>query len=143
MNRLPRQIEIPAACAIAAILIAIPAAAQEEDVLVQQAGDRLITGTGDPTVGLATLGPRVARAFFGSSYVVDDPGFNSIGTSSGSIPPGAAALPGGADLRWDFLPMKVDGLLSNLLYWNGIGTAAGALVGAALGSTRCRPRSHV
>ena len=98
------------------------ASAQHFDVLVQDVGGRLTTGTGDPNSGAGALGTRTFLGRFDSTYAVDDPGFNSVGAGAGTIPAGANALPGNADLSWDFLPMKVDGLVSNLMYWNGAGS---------------------
>ena len=113
-----------AACLVAALWPDSPATAQHSDVLIQDVAGKLTTGTGNPDSGVGALGTRTFIGLFNSTYAVDDPGFNSIGTGAGTIPPGASALPGNADLSWDFMPMKVDGFTSNLLYWNGAGTTA-------------------
>jgi hypothetical protein len=101
-----------------------PASAQHLDILSQDVGGKLTTGTTDfiPDPPVTTLNIRAFSRFLSSGFVANDPGFNSIGSSSGTIPAGSGALPGGADLSWDFLPMKVDGVASDLLYWNGVGS---------------------
>jgi hypothetical protein len=124
------------ALAVGSALWATTAYAQHHDILVQDVGQRLATGAADFDGGNMQLGARVFTAFFDSFYAVDNPGFNSIGAGSGSLPAGSSALPGNRDLMWDFLPMKVAGYESNLLYWNGAGTMASDVAfGAAPGPT--------
>ena len=103
------------------------AAAQHADVLVQAIDVRLATGNADFDSGSWTLGRRVFSAEFSTVFSVSNPGFNSLAATSASMPAGASALPGNAALRWDFLPMKIDGVLSNLLYWDGTGTTEAAV----------------
>jgi hypothetical protein len=105
------------ACASANI-----ASAQHFDVQVQSVSNKLTTGTGDFDDNSFTLGLRVWSRYFPTGFAANNPGFNAIGTTTGTPPPGSDALPGGADLVWDFLPMKVSGYASNLLYWNGVGS---------------------
>jgi hypothetical protein len=124
------------ALAVGSSFWATTAFAQHHDILVQDVGQRLATGAADFDGGNMQLGARVFTAFFDSFYAVDNPGFNSIGAGSGSLPAGSSALPGNSDLMWDFLPMKVDGYESNLLYWNGAGTVTSDVAfGAAPGPT--------
>jgi hypothetical protein len=42
------------------------------------------------------------------------------------------ALPGSTPLRWDFLPLKIDGSMQNLFYWNGSGATEGEVAFGAL-----------
>jgi hypothetical protein len=114
-------------CAIVVIAIAKNARAQHLDVQVQSVDGRLTTGAADFENGGFTLGLRVWTRFFNSEYAVNNPGFNAGGTNTGVIPPGSAALPGGAALWWDFLPMKLGGTTSNLLYWNASGGSPGSV----------------
>jgi hypothetical protein len=113
---------IPLLVVVALICATRSAAAQHADVLVQAVDGRVATGSADFDSGSWTLGRRVFSAEFSSIFSVSNPGFNSLAASSASLPAGAAALPGSTALRWDFLPMKIDGVLSNLLYWHGAGS---------------------
>jgi len=101
------------------------AKAQHADVLVQVADGRLATGSADFDSGAWTLGKRVYSTEFASIFSVNDPGFNALAAGSPSLPAGASALPGSTLLRWDFLPLKIDGSLQNLFYWNGNGATEG------------------
>jgi hypothetical protein len=89
------------------------------DVLNQQVNGQLVTGTGDFDHDQWTLGERVFHRDFGSTFAINNPGFNSIGAGSPDMPAGAQALPGGSVLSWDFLPMKIGNLSQNLFYWDG------------------------
>lgn len=115
--------------------IAAPAGAQHLDVQVQSEAGKLATGFGDYDGGSYTIGARVFDRLFNPSFAINDPGFNAIGTTTGTLPPGSDALPGFTDLYWDFLPMKVDGYASNLLYWDGNGTADDVSFGPAPAET--------
>jgi hypothetical protein len=104
--------------------------------MAQHAGDifnhdvegRLVTGSADPDSGMVTMGTRVYSGVFDLSFAVNDPGWNSLGAGSPKMPAGAQALPPNSDLEWDFLPMKIDGTIANLFYWDGTGDVAfGAL----------------
>ena len=109
---------------IGAVLVVLGsqnANAQHADVLVQVADGRLTTGSADFDSGEWTLGRRVYTAEFSSIFSVNNPGFNALAAASPSLPAGATALPGNAPLGWDFLPMKSDGALWNLFYWDGLG----------------------
>jgi hypothetical protein len=95
------------------------ARAQHLDVLVQQKNGGLVTGTGDFDHDQWVLGERVFHRDFGSTFALNQPGFNSIGDGSPDMPAGAQALPASAALSWDFLPMTINGATRNLFYWNG------------------------
>ena len=107
---------------IVLVRLASPAAAQHFDIQVQAVDGKLTTGAADFDDGSFTLGQRVWTRFMNSSYAVNNPGFNAAGTMTGTPPPGSAALPGAANLNWDFLPMKVGDVTSSLLYWDGVAT---------------------
>ena len=96
------------------------ARAQHFDVLVQQRAGHLVTGTADFDNNQWTLGRRVWSRDFGTSYAINGPGFNALGSGSPSLPAGSQALPGNAPLSWDFLPMTIDATSQNLFYWNGL-----------------------
>jgi hypothetical protein len=103
------------------------ACAQHLDILVQSVDGRLVTGATDFDVPVGmppvtTLGVRVYAQTFDSLFAVDEPGFNSVGATTGTVPPGAEPLPGDLELMWDFLPMNAGAVASNLLYWDGAGT---------------------
>src|SRR2546423_553780 len=97
-----------------------PAWGQHFDVLAQQMNGKLVTGTADFDTNTWLIGLRVFHRDFDSDYAINNPGFNSLAATSPSMPAGAQALPGNTDLSWDFLPMTINNILSqNLFYWNG------------------------
>ncbi len=102
--------------------VAADAYAQHADVLVQVVDGRLATGSADWESGQWTLGRRVYPTEVDSFAAVNNPGFNALVANSYSLPAGATALPGGVALGWDFLPMKIDGVLQNAFYWDGLGS---------------------
>jgi hypothetical protein len=102
--------------------VAADAHAQHADVLVLVVDGRLVTGNAEPDSGEWTLGRRVYPTEVDSFASVNNPGFNALVANSASLPAGATALPGGAALGWDFLPMKIDGVLQNAFYWDGLGS---------------------
>ena len=103
-----------------------PALAQDLDIIAQAMNGQVVTGAvnvdDDPTDPDADMGIHIHTRSFDELFVLTEPGFNAIGSNSGNVPAGTQALPGGANLEWDFLPMKVGGYASTLLYWNGAGT---------------------
>lgn len=108
------------ACTSLAALLSMTAAAvaQHVDVLVWDEGGKVGVGLYDYDNVVATES-RVHLARFDSFYSVNNPGFTAF--------PGADAVPGNAELRWDYLPMTVDtgphaGYESTLLYWDGEST---------------------
>lgn len=96
-----------------------PARAQHVDVMVLQVHGRLATGAGDFESGEWTLGQRVYSREFDSDFLVNNPGFNSLGAGSALLPPGSKPLPAVTNLSWDFLPMAIGSAMSNLFYWDG------------------------
>ena len=95
----------------------VQAGAQHVDILVWDNGGKIGVGQYDYDNLLATE-TRVHLARFDSFYSVNNPGFTAFA--------GPDALPGNADLTWEFLPMTVDsgphaGHASTLLYWDGDG----------------------
>ncbi|WP_428304460.1 hypothetical protein [Lacipirellula sp.] len=103
------------------------AGAQHADVLVQTLGNRLATGNADFDSGAWTLGRRVYPSEFGSNWSVNNPGFNALAANSPSMPVGASRLPGNTSLTWDFMPMKIGGVLQNAFYWDGVGSTVAAV----------------
>jgi hypothetical protein len=112
-------------CLAAILASSQPAFAQHNDVLVQGVDLKLTTGTVNLSVTppLTALHVRVFSRTLPAGFAVNNPGFNAIGTSSGTVPPGSEALPGDTDLNWDFLPMKTAQGQASLLYWNAQGSA--------------------
>jgi hypothetical protein len=100
------------------------ALAQRGDVWLSHdaATDKIAVGAVDESGATLTPGVRVFEAILTPDSSVNDPGFNAIGATTGTVPPGFDALPGDADLFWDFLPMKIGEVTSSLMYWNGAGT---------------------
>jgi hypothetical protein len=92
------------------------------DVLTLQENGRLVTGESvcndaGCTTQQTVLGERVFFNEFPATFFVTKPGFASPGTGSAAIPDGTQALPATTDLSWDFLPFTIDGVGSNLFYW--------------------------
>lgn len=99
------------------LLTASIAGAQHVDILLWDDDGQIGVGQYDYD-NLIASETRVHLARFDAFYSVNNPGFTAF--------PGPDALPGNANLEWDFLPMTVDsgphtGYESTLLYWDGIG----------------------
>ncbi len=97
------------------MLLTLDATAQHVDVLVWDEGGKVGVGLYDYDNLIATE-TQVHLARFDSLYSVNNPGFTAFA--------GSDAVPGNAELRFDFLPMTVDegphaGYESTLLYWDG------------------------
>ena len=89
-----------------------------EGVIVQALGDRLVIGAGDDSPGGQQLGQRVVGDVLPPVGVDDNPSFFSF-----SPPPvGFDALPVGGLVQWDFLPITIDGVTSNLFHWDATGS---------------------
>ncbi|MEM9656884.1 MAG: hypothetical protein AAF961_00850 [Planctomycetota bacterium] len=102
---------------VVAAALSDSAKGQHVDVLVYDAGGSVGVGLFDFDSG-ASDERRVHIGRFDPIYAVNNPGFTSFA--------GSNALPGGVDLKWDFLPMTVDlgpheGYESTLLHWDGQG----------------------
>jgi hypothetical protein len=98
------------------------ARAQHLDVLNEQINGQLVTGDGNFDADTWILGGRVFHRDLASGtngLQGNNPGFNAIGAGSSDMPVGAQALPPSTPLSWDFLPMTISGVSSNLFYWNG------------------------
>jgi len=98
------------------------AVAQHYDVLIQRQDNKIVIGAADFDQVSFTIGARVFSRDFDSDYEIDDPGFNSLSNTSPFIPAGYSALPVSSPVNWDFLPMKVETTIANLMYWNGLDT---------------------
>lgn len=85
--------------------------------IVQALGDRLLIGTGDDSPGGQQIGQRVFGSVLPSSGVDRDPSFFSLSPA----PAGFDALPIGGLVYWDFLPITIDGVTSNLFHWDSHG----------------------
>ena len=94
--------------------------AQHADVLVQQVGGQLVTGSADFDTNRWTLGRRVYSGEFDGDFTVNSPGFNALAAGSSSLPAGSEALPSGAPLAWDFLSMRLEPQRTNLFFWDGL-----------------------
>lgn len=99
-------------------LVASSAGAHKGGIIVQSVGGRLVTGFDNETSGTQSIGDRAFSLLFPSSLANDVPSFLSFRTP----PAGSEALPVGTQLFWDFLPMNIDGVTSNLLYWDAAGS---------------------
>ncbi|MEQ8847342.1 dockerin type I repeat-containing protein [Botrimarina sp.] len=91
--------------------------ADGQGVLLQQQHGRLVVGYDDDTPGGQAIGARAFGELLPSNGLSQDPSFLSLT----SPPAGSESLPVGVDVYWDFLPMTVGGVTSNLLHWDGKG----------------------
>ncbi len=110
---------------VAGVVISIVAGsgiarAQHFDVLVQQQEGALVTGSADFDSNQWTLGRRVFLRDFDEDFAINNPGFNALGSAAPNLPFGSGALPASEALSWDFLPMEIAAVGSNLFYWNGL-----------------------
>jgi hypothetical protein len=98
------------------------ARAQHLDLLNEQINGQLVTGDGNFDADTWILGGRVFHRDLASGtngLQGNNPGFNAIGAGSSDMPVGTQPLPPSTPLSWDFLPMTIGGMSSNLFYWNG------------------------
>ncbi len=95
-----------------------PVGAHKGGIIVQAHNGRLVTGFDDESSGVQTIGDRAFSLLFPSSLANDVPSFLSFRTA----PAGSEPLPAGTELFWDFLPMHIGGVTSNLMYWDASGT---------------------
>jgi hypothetical protein len=96
-----------------------PAAAAVQDVLLQTVGGKIVTGIVDDQNFLGSLGGRIHRGNFLTNFRSANPGFVALATGNANMPPGAAGFPSNHDVSFDFVPMTISPLASNLLYWDG------------------------
>lgn len=111
---------------LVAAALAMPGAAvaQHSDVLLQRGGNKIVTGSANFTEFSWTIGARVFARDFDGDYLIDNPGYNALSSSSPFLPMGYSALPASSPVGWDFLPMKIEDTVANLMYWNGSDTNA-------------------
>lgn len=118
----------PITC-VAAVSLAtfLPAWANAHNggVVVQLQNGRVVVGSDNEQPGTdPNMAVRVFPSLFRDElYGQDIPSFLSLSTP----PLGYDALPPGVNVYWDFLPMHVNGVTSNLLYWNGQGTTVSSV----------------
>ncbi len=89
------------------------------DVLAQQINGQLVTGAANFDTNTYSLGLRSWSRELPSNYQHDGPGYNAQGAGAPLLPAGSQALPPGATLSWDYWPMRINNVSSNLFYWNG------------------------
>jgi hypothetical protein len=100
------------------------AMAHNGGIIVQLQDNYLIAGLDNEAGGPPDFDQRVFSSLFRPQlYGNDLPSFLSLA----SPPAGTQALPPGANIYWDFLPMNTGGITSNLLYWDGAGTTPEAV----------------
>ncbi|MFO0912958.1 MAG: PEP-CTERM sorting domain-containing protein [Pirellulales bacterium] len=105
------------------MLVPIPTAQAEQDILVQQRGGQLVTGLADRDEGEFTIGAgqqvftRQGLIRVGDTLATDEPGFNSVQNPSGE--PAASPLPGNQPLDFVIQPMTIGGLTGTLFFWSG------------------------
>lgn len=109
---------LSAVAVLCAIRVGDACLADGQGVLVQAVGNRLTVGAGDDSPGGQQIGQRVFGQALPASGVDRDPSFFSLATP----PEGLDALPAGAAVSWDFLPLTIKGVASNLFHWDGNGS---------------------
>lgn len=57
-----------------------------------------------------------------ADYGRDEPGFFALSSSSAAFPVGASALPAGASVAINFMPITIGSHTDTLFYWNGTGS---------------------
>jgi hypothetical protein len=80
---------------------------------------RIVVGSANFDSFTWTIGARVFARDFDSDYLIDNPGYNALSSTSPFLPDGYFALPASSPIGWDFLPMTVGSDVANLMYWNG------------------------
>jgi hypothetical protein len=101
------------------------ASAHNGGVVVQLKNNKIVVGSdteqpGDEPDMTARVFPSLFRP---DLYGQDIPSFLSLSNA----PAGTDPLPPVTNVYWDFLPMTVNGVTSNLLYWNGQGTTVASV----------------
>ena len=89
-------------------------------IIVQLQNGKLVTGLdNEQPGGSPDMDERVFSSLLRPDlYGQDVPSFLSLSNP----PPETDPLPPGTDIGWDFLPMTIGGVTSNLFYWDGQGT---------------------
>ena len=126
-------------CALVALTVASAnAVAQEEeehghfDVFVGISGGQTAYGGIEVDDGDIAPNERVFEAEMGDLdlgfamiFTADEPGFNHPGPADagfGNLPSGVTALAPGDEIFVNKLPLTVDGVTSDLFFWDGVGT---------------------
>jgi hypothetical protein len=117
-----RKKQLLRAAFVVAATAAIPSIATGHNggILIQVADGQLVTGLdNEQPGGTPDMDERVFSSLLRPDlYGQDLPSFLSLSNP----PANTAALPPGASIYWDFLPMTINGVTSNLFYWDGAGT---------------------
>jgi hypothetical protein len=87
-------------------------------ILVQSQESALVIGHDAEDGSGTTMGVRAFTSLMPSTLAWDSPSFISFSTP----PAGTQALPPLTNVDWDFLPMSVGDVTSNLMYWDAQGT---------------------
>ena len=106
------------------------ASAHNGGVVVQLKNNKIVVGADTEEPGdLPDMTARVFQSLLRPDlYGQDIPSFLSLSAA----PAGTDPLPPVTNVYWDFLPMTVNGVTSNLLYWNGQGTTVASVNFAAV-----------
>lgn len=99
-------------------------------IVIQLQNNAIVVGSDNEQPGtIPDMTARVFPSLFRPElYGQDIPSFLSLSDA----PVGTDPLPPGVNVYWDFLPMNVNGVTSNLLYWNGQGTTVDSVHFAAV-----------
>ncbi len=104
-----------------ALSLSAPAFAQHADLLlIRDDAGNLLTGQYDFDGGnVLNTSSRVFEGEFDEFGTSDEPGFNAL--SSGNVPAGFQALQGNTAVSFDANAFGINGTISNLFYWDGLG----------------------
>ncbi|MEM8865193.1 MAG: hypothetical protein AAGF31_06550 [Planctomycetota bacterium] len=114
---------------LAVMAIGSVSTAQDPDIGFFQEDGQVVIGLADFISREVNFPQTVfTRNFlsFPGEFFTEDPGFFALGAGSPSIPAGLTAVPGGADVSFNFLPMTIGQSQSNLLHWDGQASGGGA-----------------
>lgn len=114
------------ACAVATMAMACALAvtsrcwAHNGGILIQLQDNQLAIGADSEVQGVPPdLSARVFTSLLSDEYYTQSlPSF----LSRSPAPASTQEIPPGTSLYWDFLPMNIEGSVSNLWYWSGAGT---------------------
>ena len=114
---------LAASIALSSLAIQSKVIAHGGGVLLQAVSNKITTNFDNESGGQFFDVPAYSILFNptgagGNNGPIDSPSFLSLATAPGSTDP----LPTSTDVYWDFLPMTIDGLTSNLFYWDAIGS---------------------
>ncbi|MEM9186706.1 MAG: hypothetical protein AAGB00_09450 [Planctomycetota bacterium] len=115
--------------ALLLVLLAASAQAQHLDVLLQVVDQKIVTGEANYDTNTWLVGQRVYKrqfavfqpfSFSPITWRTNDPGFTTLATGNTDLEPDVFGFAPGIDVLLDIVPSTIDGVRSNLWYWDGV-----------------------